>query len=330
MEANFQGIINQNRQALQDVLPLKTPYSIFIDVCNACNFKCKFCAVQYAGRRGYRAEMMGYEQFQKIIDDLSGFEEKVKILRLYGNGEPLLHARFPEMVNYAKEKNVAGWIETVTNGSMLSPDLNRKLVKGCDRIRISVEGVDAGAYEKIAGVKLDWERFVNNIRDLYIHRGDCEIYIKTVDVAVETPQKEEKFFKTFGDICDKIYIENLSPIWPDYDELGDYFELSNKAMMSDSAMQELKVCPFPFYQMFIHSDGTVVPCCADWQQRLPLGNVNESTLSQIWSGERINALQKDMLQNGMKCRDVCSVCSYPNSAANDNIDAYAEELLKRF
>ena len=190
--------------------------------------------------------------------------------------------------------------------------------------------VDAEAYYSIAGVKLDWECFINNIKDLYINRGDCEIYIKTVDASVETPEKKEKFFETFGGLCDKIYIENLSPIWPDYDELGDYFDLSNKSMMSDTAMQEIKVCPFPFYQMFIHSDGTVVPCCADWQKRLPLGNVNDSTLSQIWNGTEYNTLQREMLKNGRQCRGVCSVCDYPNSVANDNIDSYAGELLKRF
>ncbi len=329
MGANFQGIVNQDRQALQNVLPLETPYSVFIDVCNACNFKCKFCAVQYAGnRRGYGAEMMSLDLFQKIMDDLTEFGQKIKILRLYGNGEPLLNKSFPDMLSYAKGK--AGWIETVTNGSMLSHDLNRKLAAGCDRIRISIEGVDAEAYYSIAGVKLDWERFVDNIGDLYVHRGDCEIYIKTVDAAVESPEKKEKFLNTFGSICDKIYIENLSPIWPDYDELGDYFDLKNKAMMADSEVREIKVCPFPFYQIFIHSDGTVVPCCADWQKRLTLGNVNDSSLYQIWNSESYRTLWKDMLKNGRSCREVCSICSYPNSVANDNIDDYAEELLKKF
>ena len=129
--ANFESIVNKNRQALQDTLPLKTPYSLFIDVCNACNFRCKFCAVQYAGdRRGYGAQMMSWPLFRKIIDDLQEFGENLKILRLYGNGEPLLHKSFPQMVEYAKRKGVSEWIETVTNGSMLSPKLNRELVRG--------------------------------------------------------------------------------------------------------------------------------------------------------------------------------------------------------
>lgn len=131
MSANIQSIVNRDRHELQDVLPLKTPYSVFIDVCNACNFKCKFCAAQYAvERRGYGAQMMSFELFKKIIDGIEGFGERLRILRLYGNGEPLLNKDFPEMVSYAKDKKISNWIETVTNGSMLSPDLNRKLVGG--------------------------------------------------------------------------------------------------------------------------------------------------------------------------------------------------------
>lgn len=131
MKAKFQTIVNQDRQALQDVLPLRTPYSVFIDVCNACNFKCKFCAVQYAGdRRGYGAQMMSLDLFQKIVDDFTEFGEKLKTLRLYGNGEPFLNKWFPEMASYAKARGISEWIETVSNGSMLSPDLNRKIVRG--------------------------------------------------------------------------------------------------------------------------------------------------------------------------------------------------------
>lgn len=33
-----------NRSSLIDAVPLDMPYSLFFDVCNACNFHCKFCA----------------------------------------------------------------------------------------------------------------------------------------------------------------------------------------------------------------------------------------------------------------------------------------------
>lgn len=131
MSDKYKTLVNAQRNSLESVLPLQTPYSVFIDVCNACNFRCKFCAAQYDGsRRGYGAEYMGLPLFEKIIDDMKSFGEKVKTLRLYGNGEPLLNKDFAAMARYAREAKVANWIETVTNGSRLSPELNRKLVRG--------------------------------------------------------------------------------------------------------------------------------------------------------------------------------------------------------
>lgn len=39
-------IVNEKRENLCDVVPLKTPYVLFIDPSNVCNFKCNFCAPQ--------------------------------------------------------------------------------------------------------------------------------------------------------------------------------------------------------------------------------------------------------------------------------------------
>lgn len=106
MKAKVSNIVNTNRHELYTVLPLKTPYSLFVDVCNACNFKCKFCAIQYANKKlPFRKMCMDYDLFRKVIDDLRKFPEPLKMLRLAANGEPLLNKRLPEMIEYARGGN---------------------------------------------------------------------------------------------------------------------------------------------------------------------------------------------------------------------------------
>lgn len=74
MNAKFENIVNKNRKKLEEVLPLETPYSLCIDICNCCNFKCKFCAIQYSKKKfNFIKKMMSYDFFQKIIDDLTYF-----------------------------------------------------------------------------------------------------------------------------------------------------------------------------------------------------------------------------------------------------------------
>ena len=81
MKAKKENIVNNNRHNLAEVIPMETPYSMFIDVCNACNFKCKFCAIQYAKRELHFPKMcMKYEDYKKVIDDIAGFKAPLKML----------------------------------------------------------------------------------------------------------------------------------------------------------------------------------------------------------------------------------------------------------
>lgn len=44
MKAKIKSKLNlQDRVPLQDVIPLETPYLIYLDPSSACNFKCQFC-----------------------------------------------------------------------------------------------------------------------------------------------------------------------------------------------------------------------------------------------------------------------------------------------
>ena len=81
---------------------------------------------------------MSLDLFKKIVDDLREFDAKLKLLSLYKDGEPLLNKHFPEMVRYARDAGIADRIWTKTNGSMLTPELNERIVDaGLDMICIS-------------------------------------------------------------------------------------------------------------------------------------------------------------------------------------------------
>lgn len=157
MKAEKKYIVNKNRTKLEEVLPLTTPYSMFVDVCNACNFKCKFCAIQTSNRElHFKKQVMDIELYKKIIDDISEFEEPLKMLRLTANGEPLLNKDLPEMISYARKKRISEHIEIVTNASLLRPDIGKRLIDaGLNRIRISIEAIDPEEYYKMAQVKID-------------------------------------------------------------------------------------------------------------------------------------------------------------------------------
>lgn len=334
MKARISNIVNKERHELYTVLPLETPYSLFVDVCNACNFKCRFCAIQYAKRElPFRKMCMNYDLFCKIIDDLKRFPQPLKMLRLAANGEPLLNKRLPEMIQYAKDKRVTEWVEFVSNASLLTPELNRKLVlAGLDRIRISIEGINAEAYYEMCGVKINWDQFIANIKDLYDHRGNCEIYIKTVDAAVDTEEKRQTFFSTFGDICDKISVEHIIPIWTGYDEINQDFTIETKEGLHGHKVKEIEVCPFPFYSFVVNPDGEATVCCSDWERKISIGNALSESIYDIWKGEKYYSFLLGMLEKGRKANypTGCAKCLYPCFDAVDDLDSHREIVAENF
>lgn len=224
---------------------------------------------------------------------------------------------------------VTQWIEFVSNASLLTPELNRKLVSaGLDRIRISIEGIGEEQYYEMSGVKIDWNKFVANIKDLYEHKGNCEIYIKTVDAAVETPEKKELFYNIFEGICDRIWIDQVVPLWSDYEKINQNFDIK-KVGIHGQGMQVVHVCPYPFYNLIVNPDGEVTACCADWRRKLVLGDLKKQSFSEIWNGEILKRFWVDMLKGNKNTYEMCAKCVLPMYDCNDNIDEFAQQILER-
>ena len=66
-------IHHQKKQKLEDVAPLKTPFSVHIDVCSLCNFRCSFCfQADKLGKKekNFPHGMMKMDLFKKTVDNL--------------------------------------------------------------------------------------------------------------------------------------------------------------------------------------------------------------------------------------------------------------------
>ena len=156
-------VFHQKKQALQDVLPLDTPFSVHIDVCSLCNFKCTFC-FQHDKKgmkdSGVEWGMMDFEVFKSCVDDLKKFPNKIKKIKIGNHGEPTMHPQLPEMIAYARNSGVADLVEIFTNGSKLNPILNQQLVdSGLQRMNISVEGLTEESYKRVAGYNINFDTY---------------------------------------------------------------------------------------------------------------------------------------------------------------------------
>ena len=321
----------ENRTRLEDVIPLRTPFVIFVDPADTCNFKCKFCPTVdkelMKNISGRNFGIMDFELYKKIIDDICEFEEPIKVLRLYKDGEPLLNPHFADMVKYAKDKGCAEGIDTTTNASLLTKEKSLRIIEaGLDRINISIYGVDNYQYRNFSGYDIDFDKLVDNIRFFYENRKQCKVLIK-INGDILSEEEKEKFYNIFGDISDFIFIEHIMPCWPEF-ELKDV-TVNTELGIYGQEILEAKVCPYVFYSFSINSDGSVSLCFIDWHRKLIIGNVQNETVKNVWFGENIKKYQKMFLKMKRKSHPVCKNCGQLTHGMPDNIDMFANELISK-
>lgn len=159
-----------DRTMLKDVIPLDTPYNLSFEVSSFCNAHCVYCA--HSGEHGQFEGNMSEEIFHKVLSDARGFKHKIKKCGMFGFGESLCNPKLPEMIKKANDSGLVDAVDLTTNGLLLTPALSDKLIEaGLGTIRISIQGIDADMYWRICRVRVNFEKFLDNLRYLYVHRG---------------------------------------------------------------------------------------------------------------------------------------------------------------
>lgn len=271
--------------------------------------------------------IMEFDLYKKLIDDICAFEDKVKVIRLYKDGEPLLNPHFAEMVRYAKQSGCCDRVDTTTNASLLTHALSDQIIEaGLDRINISIEGVNAQQYAEFSGYQMDYQRLVDEIRYFYEHKTNTEMIVKT-NGDILTEEQKHQFFDLFGDITDGIFIESIMDCWPTFEQRK--VDVNQNRGIYGQSIREVLVCPYVFYSIPVNSDGTVSLCFLDWKRELVLGNVRTEKITDIWRGRSLREYQELFLRGERKSHPICGCCGQLSQGQPDDIDAFAAELLER-
>ena len=327
----FTGV--DDRVRLADAVPLPAPYVLNIFPSNACNFRCAYC-VQSMNRAaliskyGFLRDSMTSETFAKTVSQAKEFG-RLKLVSFTGQGEPLLHKDIVEMVKIIKLYNIAGRVDIVTNGVLLNCKMSDALIEASlDVLRISLQGITEEKYYSIARAEIDFAELVDNIGHFYsASRGKCKVYAKIPDISLG-PGDEEKFYKMFDGITDRMYVEKIMPVYDGVDY--SRWKMSLDTDRRGVSHERRKVCPFPFYQLDVWPNGDVVPCPAIHKVG-NLGNVNDRTLAEIWDSEELRKFRLMHLRGERMSHGQCGVCCGPDDCAHpeDTLDGNEGEIMRR-
>lgn len=329
MKAKIKTRINlENRTRLEEVIPLNTPFVIQIEPSSLCNSRCRFCPVgnhDLIKKSGVRQGMLETRLFKKAIDDLADFDNRIKAIHLYGNGEPFLNKNLHEMVKYTKNSGRVDFVDTTTNGLLLTPEKIRPVIEaGIDQINISVNGLTSEQYLKITQTKVDFDKLLYNLRYLYENRGNCKILIKSISELYSDKEKK-KFFDVFSPFTDYISLENLTDPWSHY-SVEENLGIKSGYSSFFKKIEDKLVCSPIFYSLVVNFDGTVSLCCVDWENRLIIGNIKDQSLKEIWNSDILFNHQLQHLKGERFKNPMCRDCNQIKQCIFDNIDPYRDEL----
>ncbi len=145
---------------------MQLPTYVQIEPVGQCNLRCQMCAIQFRqdGPPYGPPAFMPFEIFTRLLDQFAGLRE----LHLQGLGEPMMHPRFFEMVEYATAKGVR--VTTNSNLTLLNERrAERCVTSGLACLHISLDGATSATYERIRK-RAHFERVVANIERLLAAR----------------------------------------------------------------------------------------------------------------------------------------------------------------
>ncbi|HYA42708.1 MAG TPA: radical SAM protein [Syntrophobacteraceae bacterium] len=316
------------RTRLSEVLPLDSPFVMQIFPVYGCNFKCAYCifSVPESSRHFISdVKMMEWRLYRKCIDD-AVFQNKIKVLRFVGIGEPLLHKNISEMVDYAVSRDVAHTVELITNAYLLTPEISDSLISaGLTRLVVSLQGTTAANYKQVSNATINFDRLIERLRYFYDRKTNTQVYMKIIDYALDGEEDKQRFYEIFGDLCDTIAIEHAVPIHTGVDFERTLTDDKSEVTQFGLPVSEVHICPQPFFTMQINPDGKVVPCYSFEYPEI-MGDCHSETVAGIWNGTRFRKFRRRMLDGSKRLGKVCAECNiikyrlFPEDVLNDDAE----------
>ena len=283
------------------------PPIVYIEPTNACNCNCVICP-----RRNMTREVgfMPMDLFRQIVGEIS--ELGPSEIRLFNFGEPLLHPRLCEMVDYCREKSLPAIFQT--NGLLLTERyIHDLLATGLDYIGVSVNGLNAQEYETIRpGYSFDTIRAnlqrlrrmaTGAGRPLHIH---INAQILKEDKEGRMPEIRE-YVKSWDGVADSLSVSGLS--------VFDKIAFVNRGTVRESDLAQLprkpdaKIkCTEPFDRLIVKWDGRVTVCCADFDAKMVIGHADRQRIADLWNSRALNLLRNEIREGRYGGIPLCRTC----------------------
>ena len=281
----------------KEKINLGYPPYLLIEPVSTCNLRCPFCF--QTDKTFTKKPFMGvidFEFFKIVIDQADKLETGA--ITIASRGEPTMHKKFIEMLEYINTKKNIFEIKVNTNGTFLNDKICHAIFKNnVTQIIISSDHYIKEDYERLR-LGSNFEKVVKNVDLLFNIRkkfySDSLTEIRISGVDNERNLNREKFKDFWIKRCDHVSAGYPLERWNTYE---------NKI---DNNIKD--PCENLWDRMYVWFDGKVNPCDADYKSYLSYGSAKEYNLKELWNSKIISKIRDQHLNNDRTKINPCDRC----------------------
>lgn len=321
-------------ERLLDIKEKKDAYPVHMSVglTDYCNHKCIFCTSEFATADPSRIHTMDTQVLLKFLEEAKS--AGLKSVTLIGSGEPLIHPNILEVL-YGIHK-IGLDIGIFTNAAHMTDEVQKAILETCIFVRCSVNASNALEHETVHQVKNDFEKVVENIRGLVKKRKELEQTFPTIGTQFVFYDKNYMSIENATRLWQEVGVDyfEIKPVIDgegssvgikvfsaqDTEAVRTQMDLAKKYESDsyqvytkyDQYKRTLSEEPRRYRMCYGHalsaslwSDGNLMLCQNQEQEKDIIGNIYQNSFFEIWHGEkrknRMRQINVDECPKGCRC-----------------------------
>jgi len=305
---------------------------VLIELTDKCNLNCRMCCNRKSPH-GIAQGFMDIKLFDRILSEIN--LNRQWSLELFWLGESLLHPEFDHILEIALRRleNTNSHVNLHTNGSILDEKKQRLILQFGERfpfMTISIDAVHPETHKEIRGG--DLETINKNLKEFLLRRKEMNAAYPKLNLQFIIMEQNAMEAKAFAEYWAAFYSKNgitgLDNLFFKRLEVHDIEKQKEANKLFDGTIerfnlfstttpsvgiiskeksqpsaywfeeksQKRQICAAPFKNPVIRWDGEVTVCCFDDIFFYTMGNLKNSSLRDIWYGEKMDAFRKKHIE----------------------------------
>ena len=280
-----------------EVLTRDFPSQVTVNITEVCNLACTHCPHPvFKTQSFYKARFLEPKLNTKLVDECKG---RTKYIRYSSEGEPLIHPKSYEMIQYSVESGT--FTTLTTNGTILSEKRAKRLLdSGIHMVDISIDAFRPETYAKIR-VGGDLETTRNNVLRLLEWSKTTKVVVSFIEQPENAEEMED--FREFWTSKGAIPI-----IRKCHSAAGSIVNIAKILRTKEPLSPLRRPCVYPWERIKLSPHGFLTYCPADWVRGSDVSDYRTTTIEETWQGPFYEALRQAHLNNDFEVHRFCGQC----------------------